>query len=457
MATTKKLPARSEPDERAGPAVGDPGRFLNGCGCALTHFLERVLHGATIGSDTVCMVNARILGSVGRFLITSGIVVLLFVAYQLWGTGLQEAQAQDSLSDEFDELLGDVEPDTRPTAPTTTSATPTTVGDATTTTSPAPTSSTAGGVTEPTSNTIAVFDDALAEALYRDGGEAIARLTIPAIDVRKVVVAGVKVEDLRNGPGHYRSTVLPGQSGNSGIAGHRTTYGAPFNRIDELVPGDEVNIRTVQGFHEYRVLSAEEAFGGIAGADSNQFSIGAGEEGLGHIIVRPEDTWVLGDFGDNRITLTACHPKYSASRRIIVAAELVSEPVDAVAPPEDFRPDGDELVSEDVGDPPAGDGSTGTIAEDGDTAGGGGRTAASPGSGASAVTVDLSLDEGLDGDETALAPAILWGLAAIAAYTAFKELARRWRFWPAVALGVAPVAFLMAASFEHIDRYLPAG
>lgn len=456
MATRETLPVPPGPDERATPTAPEREHFLTACVGALTHFLVGALHWATDGSDTVCMVNARILGSVGRFLITSGIVVLLFVAYQLWGTGLQEAQAQDSLSSEFDELLGAVEPSSTTTAvvaPTSTAAGPTTTAEVepTTTTTTSPTTS------EPTSNTIAVFDEALAEALYRDGGEAIARLTIPAIDVRKVVVAGVKVEDLRNGPGHYRSTVLPGQSGNSGIAGHRTTYGAPFNRIDELAPGDEVNIRTVQGFHEYRVLSAEEAFGGVTADAALDFSIPAGEENLGHIIVRPGDTWVLGDFGDNRITLTACHPKYSASRRIIVAAELVSEPVDAVAPPEDFRPDEDELVTEDVEDAPTG----GEPAEpepddDEDVEGVGGRAAASPGSGRAAAA-DLSLDEGLDGDETALVPAILWGLAAIATYTAFKQLARRWRFWPAVVLGVVPVTFLMAASFEHIDRYLPAG
>ena len=70
---------------------------------------------------------------------------------------------------------------------------------------------------------------------------------------------------------------------------------------------------------------------------------------------------------------------------------------------------------------------------------------------------EASLDEGLNGDKSALRPAILWGLAAVAAYLGFKELGRRWRRWPAIAMGLIPVVVLMSLSFEKIDRYLPAG
>ena len=406
-------------------------------------------------SDTVSVVASRILGSVGRFLITSGIVVLLFVAYQLWGTGLQEAQAQDSLSGEFDELLAALDEDPPP-APTTRPTT-TTSGDSATTTSTALATTTTTVAPEPTSNTIKVTNPDLLEALYRDGGEPIARLTIPSIGVRKVVVEGVKVEDLRNGPGHYRATVLPGQIGNSGVAGHRTTYGAPFNRIDELVPGDSINIRTVQGFHEYRVLPAGDAFARAVDDETIDFAFAEGEEELGHIIVRPADTWVLGDFGDDRITLTACHPKYSAARRIVVAAELISEPVDSPPPPDDYLTGDLELATEPVDDSEA----TGVSDDVADEEPAAPARELTDGTDASSRAIvvenDFTLDEGLDGDESALLPAILWGLAAIAAYSGFKQLARRWRFWPSIALGVVPVAFFMAASFEHIDRYLPAG
>ena len=179
--------------------------------------------------------TARLLGGVGRFFITTGLVVLLFVGYQLWGTGLQEASAQNSLGDDFDSLLEEASLET-PINPTTT-----TVASVETTEAPATTTTTTTTIPA-AGGTIPVDDEALAEALFREGGEAVARIEIPDIEVSKVVVEGVQVEDLRNGPGHYRATVFPGQEGNAGIAGHRTTYGAPFNRIDELLPLSLIHI-----------------------------------------------------------------------------------------------------------------------------------------------------------------------------------------------------------------------
>ena len=391
--------------------------------------------------------TARVLGAIGRFFITSGIVVLLFVGYQLWGTGIQEASAQNALGDDFDELLDSVDAPTAATETTTSTTTSTT-----TTIAASPSSSTTTTTLPEAGGEIAVDDTELAEKLFREGGKPVARIEIPSIEVDKVVVQGVQVEDLRNGPGHYVATVFPGQKGNSGIAGHRTTYGAPFNRIDELVPGDEVRVTTIQGEHVYRVLSADEAYSpeirGSLGAD---FAIPEGEGGLGHIIVPPSGTWVLGDFDDNRITLTACHPKYSARQRIIVAAELVTDAVDAPAPPPDYSTDDQlDLASEDLAALEAE--ASGQDAPDSQIV--------SDASGppiAEAYVDEVSLDEGLNGEQEALRPAILWGLAASAVYLAFKELARRWRRWPAIALGVVPVVILMGLSFEKIDRYLPAG
>jgi sortase A len=404
---------------------------------------------------------SRILGSVGRFFITSGIVVLLFVGYQLWGTGLQEAAAQGSLDSEFDELLGDLEDPGTAAAPATT--TTTTVAPSTSAVSATSTTTVPPSTTTTTSNTIPVFEDDLAEALYRDGGEAIARIIAPSIDIRKVVVEGVKVEDLRNGPGHYRATVLPGQAGNSGIAGHRTTYGAPFNRIDELVPGDEINVRTVQGFFTYRVIPAGEAFAADRLPPNVDFRVPEGDEDLGHIIVGPEATWVLGDFGDNRLTLTACHPKYSARQRIIVAAVLVGEPVDAPPPPAEYLHADDTLATENTVavEEATGIDADGNIVDTSlsgeDIPAGSEQEPTSAEDGRAAFVDEVSLDEGLNGDADALVPALLWGAAAIAVYLAFKELARRWKLWPSIALGILPVVVLMGLSFEKIDRYLPAG
>lgn len=393
---------------------------------------------------------ARLLGSIGRFFITTGIVVLLFVGYQLWGTGIQEASAQNDLGNDFDALLESTGPaPTTTTSTTTTSAAPATTDAVPTTTTTTTTIPEAGGA-------IAVEDAELADRLFREGGQAVARIEIPSIEVEKVVVAGVQVEDLRNGPGHYRATVFPGQEGNSGIAGHRTTYGAPFNRIDEMLPGEEFTVETVQGVHTYRVMSAADAFGDEArGSLGPDFVLPENADSVGHIIVPPSATWVLGDFGDNRITLTACHPKFSARLRIIVAAELVSAPVGTPPPPEDFAQTDDlELVSEDLDAAEAeatGEGLDDAVAAPSPT-----DTDANPPT-ATAFADEVSLDEGLNGDEDALQPAILFGAAAVLIYLAFKELAKRWRRWPAIAVGIAPVVFFMALSFEKIDRFLPAG
>jgi len=367
--------------------------------------------------------TSRILGSIGRFFITTGIVILLFVAYQLWGTGIQEAAAQGDLGNDFDELLDSVDPLAEATTTTTTTST------TTTSVAPGETTTTTTTTIAPAGGTIPVFEAELADKLFREGGEAVARMNIPKIGVTKYVVQGVKVEDLRNGPGHYRATVFPGQEGNSGVAGHRTTYGAPFNQI------------------------AAEKLGTLS-----DFRVPEGQEQLGHIIVRPEATWVLGDFGDNRITLTACHPKYSARERIIVAAELVSTPVDAPPPPEDYAVvDQVELPTEELLAEATGEGAVDSeivaapvdadVEDDDDESG----------SATAVATDEVSLDEGLNGDKTALRPALLWGAMAILLYLFFKELARGWKFWPAVLIGIVPVAFFMALSFEKIDRYLPAG
>ena len=96
---------------------------------------------------------------------------------------------------------------------------------------------------------------------------------------------------------------MPGQPGNAAIAGHRTTYGAPFNRLDELVAGDAILVTTSQGEFRYEV---ETSF-----------------------VVRPDQSEVLDPTPDNRLTLTTCNPRYSAAQRLIVVAKLVTEP----APP----------------------------------------------------------------------------------------------------------------------------
>ena len=114
---------------------------------------------------------------------------------------------------------------------------------------------------------------------------------------------GTSPSALRAGAGHYPNTPLPGQLGNVAIAGHRTTYGHPFNRIDELKVGNQVILTTPVGRYTYAVSRPP-------------------------FVTDPFDWTVVSPTKDAELTLTACHPKGSARQRIIIRAKLVkTEPV----------------------------------------------------------------------------------------------------------------------------------
>ena len=158
------------------------------------------------------------LSALGAVLTGAGVLILLFVAYQLWGTGLYTSRQQDSLRSQFKQKAKVAE-----SAPATTSTT----------------------------------IDPLHLPPPPPSGESVANIRIPKIGVDKYVVQGVGLGDLRKGPGHYPDTPMPGEQGNAAIAGHRTTYGAPFNRLDELAPGDEILVTTVKGTFTYKVSSTK--------------------------------------------------------------------------------------------------------------------------------------------------------------------------------------------------------
>lgn len=155
-------------------------------------------------------------------------------------------------------------------------------------------------------------DDATADWEATAVGSPLTRIVIPAIDVSTLVVEGTSPAALRAGAGHYPNTPLPGEVGNVGVAGHRTTYGRPFNRVDELEPGDEIWLLTPIGDHRY-VMSDP-----------------APDVGANPWITDPNDWGVVGPSDDALLTLTTCHPKGSAQQRMIVRAELV-ESLDAGA------------------------------------------------------------------------------------------------------------------------------
>lgn len=134
-------------------------------------------------------------------------------------------------------------------------------------------------------------------------GEPFAIMRFPALgDKAWPVIEGNGPAELRQGPGHMVGTAMPGNLGNTVISGHRTTWGAPFNRVDELEAGDEIVIETETGVHVYAV---DEVF-----------------------IVKPNEMWVTEapETPAGWLTLTSCHPKGSRRERIIVRAELVAGP-----------------------------------------------------------------------------------------------------------------------------------
>lgn len=129
-------------------------------------------------------------------------------------------------------------------------------------------------------------------------GAPLGRIVIPKLGARFVVVQGADEQSLKSGPGHYEWTSLPGQQGTIAIAGHRTTYLAPFRHIDRLRPGDAIRLEMPYGTFAYRVERSE--------------------------IVSPEQASVLRRVRETRLVLTACHPLYSAAQRIVVFARLHS-------------------------------------------------------------------------------------------------------------------------------------
>ena len=210
------------------------------------------------------------LRGVGQTLITLGVVILLFCAYELWFTGIYTAREQKHLRNELPQVLSSAPP--------------------------------LPGTPE--------FPPILA-------GHGIAVLRIPRLGLGylKVIVEGVSRDDLRKGPGHIPGTALPGQIGNFVVSGHRTTYGAPFNRLDEIKPGDAIVLETQTTWYVYRETK--------------------------EITVAPSAYWVTdpvpGQPGvhatQRMLTFTTCNPKYSASQRLVLFGQLETSRPKSAGPP----------------------------------------------------------------------------------------------------------------------------
>ncbi len=203
----------------------------------------------------------------GRVLIGAGVLLLLFTAYQIWGTSLQESHTQAGLRTQLRAETASAQVrralaqaaalDKLPTGPP----------------------RTAPRTQDPAE------------------GDPIGDIRIPVIGINQVVVEGTDTPDLRKGPGHYIGTPLPGQGGNASIAGHRTTYGHPFYNLDSVKAGDPIVLTTLQGIFVYDATKSW--------------------------VVSPSDTDVVKNVFADLLTLTTCNPRFSASTRLIVQAKLV--------------------------------------------------------------------------------------------------------------------------------------
>jgi len=212
----------------------------------------------------------------GQALVTAGLVLLLFVVYQLWVTDLFTAREQDRLADEL----------------------------RTAWTADAPV---VGVPTPPAGPAM---------------GEPFAVLHVPRLgeDWSRVVLEGTTEDQLSQGPGHYVGTALPGQPGNVSIAGHRVGRGSPFLDLDTLRPGDPIVVEVADGWFTYRVLG-DQATGDPAdpgGIPGQRIVTPAQVEVIAPTPGGAADAAPTGAY----LTLTTCHPRYSARQRLVVHAVL---------------------------------------------------------------------------------------------------------------------------------------
>jgi sortase A len=381
-------------------------------------------------------------GGVGKTLIATGLLLFGFVAYQLWGTGIETARAQNSLENEFEELLAG-------TPPTTAAPTPTSVDD-----SVAPSSTVETTDTIPTESapedTVAdtTAPDAVAAAALPPiaEGDPIARIEMPRIGVDKIVVAGVDKNDLKKGPGHYPETPLPGQLGNSAIAGHRTTFGQPFFDVDKLDTGDEIILTTLTGRYVYRVT--------------------------GQQIVSPSDYQVIATTDPTRatLTLTSCHPKYTARERIIIFAELdpdasagsVAEPTINYGRPLDEAAAADPDPSNTVVDPATAD--VVDAPADGTPADGTVSSGLDDPTMSATELDDEQINDGIAdafaegwfSDPGANGQVALWGLLLAAIGVGAYLLSRKAkRDWVGLLVGIVPFVIVLYFFFQNVNRLLP--
>ena len=234
-------------------------------------------------------VGRTVVRGIGQALVTAGPIVLLFVVYEVWVTDLLTNQRQGELSDELQAEWGD---------------------------------GTAG-------QTGGTFTGGPIDV---EVGEPFAMVHVPRLGENwsRVVVEGTGTAELEDGPGHYVDTVMPGEQGNFSVAGHRVGRGSPFLDLDTMRPGDPIVIETAEGWFTYQVLgdAATGDFAGPAGIPGQQVVTPADVD-----VIAPTPGGAPGTAATGKyLTLTTCHPKYSARQRLVIHAELVDARSRADAP-----------------------------------------------------------------------------------------------------------------------------
>lgn len=407
---------------------------------------------------------ASIGAALGRAVLAVGLFLLGFAGYQLWGTGMAEASAQDELAEALATRLA-ATPD-RPVHRSGSTWFDQEPGLGTSRSDDG--ESDAAGLDSSEPDDAEPDDAALIVATPISAsrpafqpvavGQPFARLRLPTIDVDKTVVEGTTREALRSGPGHYLGTARPGEAGNVAIAGHRTTYGAPFHDIDRLAPGDPIVVETEDGVFTYRVEGQQLADG----------------ERSGHRIVAPEAVEVIADQGDHRLTLTACHPRYSARKRIVVTAvlETPAQPLDGpdLGAPLDVgtEPRPEAIPDEGTGPVAAGPSLvTVSVRVPMPIVAAAGQPIRPPAppvatradtrwSDDLAWDDDLIWDDGL-GWQPSHAPASLaWAALSSLVVAAAWLLGRLWRRTPAYLMAGPSLALCLLTCFSHLDRLIPA-
>jgi sortase A len=251
---------------------------------------------------SVANIVRTVVRGAGQILITAGLVLLLFVVYEVWVSNIFAHQRQTKVRQQFSQAvqkgLDPLKGQDRLNLPS-------------------------------------------GKQIVIPAGEGFANLYIPRFgkDYAWTVVQGTASGDLERGPGHYSDTAVPGQLGNFALAGHRVGKGEPFLTLDQLVPGDSVVVQTAGNWYVYKILGDAKKYAAAANLTSKSQRAAAIVDALssrdsqgvpGREIVTPDDVGVIAPVPDNPglaptralLTMTTCHPKYSANQRMILHAVL---------------------------------------------------------------------------------------------------------------------------------------